>query len=267
MSESYNIAEYREEIDAALKADSGRLGGVFREGDDSPGEIASALGVTTNSFVYKYREYIAAIREGKIPAGATTAKQAASAARGFLKRHAQDLSDEAQNGLRKIAEDCEEAAQNPDVMEQEDEVNERRNRKLTEKVGIYAYSYPHYLKHPHVEGQDGVTDERKMTKVGMSGVDAEKRIFGQTAAMPEEPVILYLFTRVGEVRFSECSDDELLKKVEKQIHGHLEAIGHRRRRDAGGGNEWFLTNEATIESTANLLDLRTDDEDNPGDDT
>ena len=30
MSESYNIAEYREEIDAALKADSGRLGGVFK---------------------------------------------------------------------------------------------------------------------------------------------------------------------------------------------------------------------------------------------
>ena len=266
MSESYNI---REEIEAALKKDETRLGDVFNQGDRPSEEIASKLGVPTSGFVSNCRRHIAAIQEGKIPTTIKTALETARAMRGFLKRH-EELSDDAQNTLKGIEAKCEKVAQDDVLAEKEEAANKERNRKLDRKLertpGIYVYSYPHYRNHPHIPDEDGVTDARKMMKVGMSGVGARKRIFGQTAAMPEEPVILYLFTGVGEVRFSECSDDELLKKVEKQIHGHLEAIGHRRRRDAGGGNEWFLTNEATIESTANLLDLRTDDEDNPGDD-
>ena len=266
MSESYNIAEYREEIDAALKADSGRLGDVFREGDDSPGEIARALGVDTTGFVSNYRRHIAAIQEGKIPTAITTALETARAARGFLKRH-EELSEKARIALERVAEECDRQAQNKALADKEEIENKKRSEELLKRPGIYVYSYPHYLYHPHIPDEDGVTDERMMMKVGMSGVGAKERIFGQTAAMPEEPVTLYLFTGVGEVRFSECSDNELLKKVEKQIHTHLEAIGHRRRRDAGGGNEWFLTNEKTIKSIANLLGLRTDDEDNLGDDT
>ena len=64
MSESYNIAEYREEIDAALKKDKTRLGDVFNQGDRSPEEIASELGVATKGFVYNYRRHIDAIQEG-----------------------------------------------------------------------------------------------------------------------------------------------------------------------------------------------------------
>ena len=265
MSESYNIAEYREEIDAALKADSGRLGGVFREGDDSPGEIARALGVDTTGFVSNCRRHIAAIQEGKIPTTIRTALETARAVRGFLKRH-EELPEKARIALERIAEECDRQAQNKALADKEEIENKKQSEELLKRPGIYVYSYPHYLKHPHILSQDGVTDERKMMKIGMSGVDARTRVFGQTAAMPEEPVTLYLFTGVGEVRFSTCSDDELLG-VEKKIHKHLENIGHRRSNDTGGGKEWFITNEKTIESIANLLDLRTDDEDNPGDET
>lgn len=266
MSENHNIVEYREEIDAALKVDPGRLGDIFRSGDDSPGEIASALGVSTKGFVSNYRRHIAAIREGEIPTSITTALETARAVRGFLKRN-EELSDGSQNALREIAVKCEEVARDDSLVEKEEAANKERNRKLesTSSIGIYVYSYPHYLNYPYISSEDGVTDERTMMKVGMSGVGTKERIFGQTAAMPEEPEILYLFTRAGEVRFS--SDDKLLRKVEKQIHNHLRTIGHRRSSDAGGGTEWFLTNKATIESTANLLDLRTDEEDNSGDDT
>lgn len=268
MSESYNIDKYKEEIDAALGKDDTRLGEVFRlerEGR-SPGEIANELGVATKGFVYSHRQYIDAIREGKISTATTLASQTGSTVRGFLKRH-EELSNVAQNTLKEVEAKCEEVARDDALAEKEEAANKERNRKLERTPGIYVYSYPHYLKHPHISPEDGVTDKRMMMKVGMSEVDAKERIFGQTAAMPEEPVTLYLFTGVGEVRFSECSDNELLKKVEKKIHKHLEAIGHKRRRDAGGGKEWFLTNKDTIESTANLLDLRTDDEDNPGNDT
>lgn len=264
MSESYNIDEYREEIDAALKADPGRLGDVFRRGDDPSGEIASELGVLTSGFVSNYRRHIVAIRKGKIPTKISTALETARAVRGFLKRH-EELSDDAQNALKEIEAKCEEVARDDALAEKEEAANKERNRKLERTPGIYVYSYPHYLHHPHILGEDGVTDTRMMMKVGMSEVNVKERIFGQTAAMPEEPKTLYLFTRVGEVRFSDCSDNELLRKTEKQIHGHLEAIGHRRRGDAGGGKEWFLTNKETVKSTANLLDLRTDDEDNPSD--
>lgn len=266
MSENHNIVEYREEIDAALKVDHGRLGDVFRGGDGSPGEIASALGVPTTGFVYKLRKYIAAIREGKIPTAINTALETARAVRGFLKK-SKELSNDAQNALEEIIAKCEEVARDDVLAEKEEAANKERNRKLERTPGIYVYSYPHYRHHPHIPDEEGVTDARMMMKVGMSGVGAQERIFGQTAAMPEEPVTLYLFTGVGEVRFSECSDDKLLGKVEKQIHDHLEAIGHMRRRDAGGGKEWFLTNEKTIKSIANLLDLDIAYEYKSGDDT
>ena len=266
MSESYNIAEYREEIDAALKADSGRLGSVFREGDDSPGEIARALGVDTTGFVSNCRGHIAAIQEGKIPTTIRTALETARAVRGFLKRH-EELPEKARIALERIAEECDRQAQNKALADKEEIENKKQSEELLKRPGIYVYSYPHYLNYPHIPIKDGVTDERMMMKVGMSGVGAKERIFGQTAAMPEEPVTLYLFTRVGEVRFSECSNNELLRKVEKQIHNHLRAIGHKRRHDAGGGNEWFLTNMETIASTAGLLHLDITYEYNPDDNT
>ena len=262
MSESYNV---REEIEVALKKDKTRLGDVFNQRDRPPEEIASTLGVATKGFVYSHRQYIDAIQEGKIPTATTLASQTGSAVRGFLKRH-EELSEKARIALERIAEECDRQAQNKVLADKEEIENKKQSEELLKRPGIYVYSYPHYLKHPHILSQDGVTDERKMMKIGMSGVDARTRVFGQTAAMPEEPVTLYLFTGVGEVRFSTCSDDELLG-VEKKIHKHLENIGHRRSSDTGGGKEWFITNEKTIESIANLLDLRTDDEDNPGDET
>ena len=265
MSESYNIAEYREEIDAALKADSGRLGGVFREGDDSPGEIARALGVDTTGFVSNCRRHIAAIQEGKIPTTIRTALETARAVRGFLQRH-EELPEKARIALERIAEECDRQAQNKALAYKEEIENKKQSEELLKQPGIYVYSYPHYLNYPHIPIKDGVTDERMMMKVGMSGVGAKERIFGQTAAMPEEPVILYLFTGVEKVEFAD-KDDVRLGEVETQIHNHLRAIGHKRRDDAGGGNEWFLTNMETIASTARLLHLDITYEYNPDDNT
>ncbi len=265
MSESHSIVEYGEEIDAALKKDKTRLGDVFNQGDRSPEEIASELGVATKGFVYKLRKYIAAIREGEIPTATIMARDTAGAVRGFLKKH-KELPEKARIELERIAEECDRQAQNEALADEEEIENKKRSEELLKRPGIYVYSFPHYLKHPHIPREDGVTDERKMMKVGMSGVDAKKRIFDQVTAMPEAPVILYLFTGVEKVEFAD-KEDVRLREVEKQIHDHLEAIGHRRRRDAGGGNEWFLTNMETIASTARLLGLDITYEYNPGDET
>ena len=268
MSEDHNIADHKEEIDAALEKDGTRLGDVFRlerEGRSSE-EIARELGITTNGFVYNYRRHIDAIREGKIPTATTTASQTGSAVRGFLNRSKDTLSVDAQDALKEIATRCEEMARDDALADKEEDENKERGEELIKQPGIYVYSFPHYLKHPHIPSEDGVTDARMMMKVGKSGVDARTRIFGQTAAMPEAPVILYLFTGVERIESTD-SDADRLGGVEKQIHDHLKAIGHRRRRDAGGGNEWFLTNMETLASTAKLLGLDITYEYNPGGET
>ena len=86
-----------------------------------------------------------------------------------------------------------------------------------------------------------------MLKVGRTKSSAHARVMKQKTSMPEDPVLYYVFTAE--------STDRSLEVIERKFHDHLNAIGHRRSSDSGGGTEWFLTNFGTIVSTAELLSL------------
>ncbi|MDE0331877.1 MAG: hypothetical protein OXL41_08410 [Nitrospinae bacterium] len=75
--------------------------------------------------------------------------------------------------------------------------------------------------------------------------------------MPEDPILLFFFKAGERAEESETKDtwNNNLKKMETTIHDHLKAIGHKKSSSGGGGNEWFLTNSATIKSTAKLMKL------------
>ena len=106
------------------------------------------------------------------------------------------------------------------------------------------YSYPHYLRHPVIKPEgDDTTDDRTYLKIGMSEDDVLKRVGQQKTGMPEPPQILQIWL---------VEKDSDIEKFEKKIQDHLRMIGH------GGPNkrrEWFLTNEQSVASTANLLGL------------
>ncbi len=104
-------------------------------------------------------------------------------------------------------------------------------------AGIYVYTYPHYYRHPVVK--KGET-ERTYLKIGMSEKDAFKRVMQQKTGMPERPMFLQIW---------KVENDGDLREIEKKIHDHLRTIGHGRPTR----KEWFLTNEQSVESTANLL--------------
>lgn len=119
--------------------------------------------------------------------------------------------------------------------------------EISNKEKIYAYSFPHYVTHPHIENQDGFSDKRYMLNIGRTTNEASKRVFQQRTAMPEDPVLYYVFN-LGE-------SGHTLEETERKIHDHLKTIGHRRATDSGGGKEWFLTNFESVVSTADLLRL------------
>ena len=60
--------------------------------------------------------------------------------------------------------------------------------------------------------------------------------------MPERPKFLQIWV---------ADNDGDLREIEKKIHDHLRAISYGRPTR----KEWFLTNEQSIASTANLLGL------------
>ena len=55
----------------------------------------------------------------------------------------------------------------------------------------------------------------------------------------------------------EAGGDTYLKEVERIIHSHLNAAGHVRNSERGAGTEWFLTHLKFLDSTAELLGLKT----------
>ena len=48
-----------------------------------------------------------------------------------------------------------------------------------------------------------------------------------------------------------------LAEVERKTHRHLNAAGHVGNSERGAGQEWFLTHLKLLDSTAELLGLKT----------
>jgi hypothetical protein len=70
-------------------------------------EIAADLGVSTSGFVSNNARHIRVIESGDYPSGATFIGQCLSVVRGFLDRHAENLSQQTQSLLRERIRDLE----------------------------------------------------------------------------------------------------------------------------------------------------------------
>ncbi len=251
-----NNAQYLNEVQKALVNDPVLYGEVWRRSkenktsDEIIAEIAKERGTGTQHIVSRWK-FIQYILGGEPPTSPSEARRFGSRLRGFLKRHREDLSAKTIQKLEKRAEECDRRASNPQALEEEDAKVEKETSRALESgiAGIYVYTYPHYYRHPVVPETDD-TDARTYLKVGMSEKDAFKRVMQQTTGMPEKPMLLQIW---------KVENNSKLKEIEKKIHDHLRTIGH-------GGHqrkEWFLTNEDSVESTANLLGLEIHYKHNP----
>ena len=244
--------QYLTEVREALEHDNTRLSEVwqFTNEDKSPAEIAEELGLKTHQFVYRNQTHIRAIEEGVLPTSSSAASMCRDALRGFINRGREYLSKETRQILGRRMEECDRLAANPQALEDEDAKVEKETSQAEaffEKsgiAGIYVYTYPHYYRHPVVPKTDD-TEARTYLKIGISKRDASGRVMQQTTGMPEPPMILQIW---------EIENDSGLRETEKKIHDHLRTVGH------GGHHskrrEWFLTNEQSVASTANLLGLK-----------
>ena len=148
--------------------------------------------------------------------------------RGFLKRHHKDFSKATIQELTRRKKICNSLANHRPSIEKE--------AAKSDIAGIYVYTYPRY----HNKG-----NRPSLLKIGMSEKGVSKRVMQQQTGMPECPKILQIWV---------ADNDGDLREIEKKIHDHLRTIDH------GGPprKEWFLTNEQSIASTANLLGLTGD---------
>ena len=91
-------------------------------------------------------------------------------------------------------------------------------------------------------------------KVGKTSRDPNSQVKEQTAGLPEDPIPLLLIVADDSNSFD-------IDEMEKEIHEHLEIIGHSKVRRKGGGKEWFISNNETFISIARLLKLNVKDPD------
>ena len=248
--------QYLNEIQKALENDTQTLGKVWRLTNEgkSATEIAEKLNVSASTFVYGYQNFIQAIEERDLPKSPSVARGCGAALRGFINRGHKYLSEETNQELRRRAEECDRIATDLQALEEEDAKVEKQTSQAEESfeksgiAGIYVYTYPHYYRHPVMREKDDEVDDRTYLKIGMSKKDASERVMQQTTGMPEQPMLLQIW--VG-------GNDSDLKKIEKKIHDHLRTVGHGNHQNSRpGSKEWFLTNEQSVASTANLLRLK-----------
>jgi len=249
------VSQYLEDVSAALRHDSSRLGHVWRHRDKTPKEIATEADVPTPGFVYNMRAVIAAIVDNQLPQSPSVARHVRDGIRGLIRRDdGRHLSEGTIQTLEERATACDKATSDPDKVQREQRVQGRQTAEAEGKdiPGIYVYSYPHYLSHPVLpgethEGTRSSSSARTYVKIGKSGRNVAERLTNQMrgTSVPEEPVLLRIYR---------C-DEGTLGDVEKRLHEHLRAADHGRTRMKGTGKEWFLTHLDLVDSAARLMGL------------
>lgn len=167
----------------------------------------------------------------------------------FINRHRKDFSAVDIQKLERLATECDRRANKKSTKSKKETSQAEEALEKSDIAGIYVYTYPKYYYHPDVP-ETNDTDARIYLKIGMSEKGAFKRVMQQKTGMPEEPKTLQIW---------KVENDGDLREMERKIHDHLRIIGH-------GGHqrkEWFLTNEDSVESIANLLGLRLHYKHNP----
>jgi hypothetical protein len=105
---------------------------------------------------------------------------------------------------------------------------------------VYAYTYPHYLRHP-CEKDTG----RTLIKIGSTHRSAAARVRAQTRLTPCPEVGVLL--RSWPTR--------RMLTMERLMHAILEAAGDTRS-TAHPGSEWFMTRLDRLDHAAELMTLR-----------
>ena len=235
----------RQEIADWLSADTSRLGEVYRllRQGRSPAEIEAELGMPGSNIVWGYHRTIRALLERDLPTATTVVIRVASRYRALLKLDV--WSDDARRWLDDDLRVLEARGESTTARMAEDEQAhdltaqvEQRNRP-----GVYVYALPHYLRYPY-EPESG----RTLLKVGHSGSDAIARFRSQTrtTALPEEPVLLRVYTGRG---------DADTRELERKFHHLLRAADHGTEVTRTAGTEWFVTSTTFLDALAGVLDL------------
>ena len=250
---------YREEVERALDEDEKQLGKVWRLSREglNPNEIAEKSGYS-KAYVNHCTRMIKALVDSALPNTTTLmARRYGPILRDFVKRHQEEnLSDATVAEIEKRADEwsdeCARRANDPIRREEEEQKLESQTSaaEKEEVPGIYVYALPHYLRYPIEISENDETDDRTYLKVGMSERDAIKRFRQQrgSTALPEPPILLRIY--VG-------SNGMDIAEVERRIHRHLVHPDHVRNSERGAGQEWFLTHLKFLDSTAELLGLKT----------
>lgn len=203
---------------------------------------------------------IPALRLGVLPTNPSPAREVQRKLRNFPKpQYGISLSVEAEAYLRENERRLDSAATSTVAQAVEERAAaqaEAAHAGLLQGYGVYAFTYPHYLRHP-TQPSDS-TDrqpDRTLIKVGSSARDMRERIdqiANQTAA-PEPRRVLRLY------RPAEATSD--VHGIERTFHRLLDAAGHGGPRRGSvdrqfGGTEWFETSVEFLDAIAVALGLR-----------
>lgn len=234
----------RLEFEQYLDADRTALGDVWRqlaEGHTAE-QIAESRDAATTGFVWSYKRIMKCLLEGDLPSAPTVALGSARALRRI--RSTGNFSDEANATLDASIAALELRSDNPAARDAEERAALRStgNAEASGQPGIYVYALPHYLRYPY-DPESGHT----LLKVGRSDRDVIARLRSQTrtTAIPEEPILLRIYT----------SESRELTNIERSIHRLLVAADHDRSAARTGGTEWFLTSLRFLDAVADEMAL------------
>jgi hypothetical protein len=97
------------------------------------------------------------------------------------------------------------------------------------------------------KSEDDALDDRTLMKVGKSDSDVIIRFRQQqrTTALPEEPLLLRIYSADGD-----------MGSFESRFHSLLSAADHRRNTAKIAGTEWFLTSLKFLDALAKDFQMK-----------
>jgi len=245
------------EIDAALDANTGQLGEVFRllkEGAQNNREIVELGGAANEGAVWSIRRSLTAIREASLPTAPSVARQCASRTRSLLRTPS--LSTDAVQYLNGLVEALDALTFDEDAQAQEVADLEDKSQKLEASIGdlagIYVWSLPTFQRVPQK-----VDPDRYWFKIGKTVRSADGRIVEQVrqTGLPEDYVLFRVYVPPsGNVQ-----------EAEAQFHSTLVEFGHARTSGKYAGREWFATTLEALDKLAAILGYEIKKADGPKD--
>lgn len=233
---------------------------VLVEAEGNIAELREALGLKAPGAEYRLWYMIQALRLGVLPTLPSRASQVQRKLRNFPKpRFGMSLSAEAKEYLNENERQLDTAAVDAVAQAAEEAAAiqaEAAHIIHFQSCGVYAFTYPHYLRHPTRPSESTERQaDRTLIKIGSSARDMRERIdeiANQTAA-PEPRRVLRLY----RPRDAETN----VRDIERTFHQLLDAAGHGGPRRSSierqfGGTEWFETSAEFLDAIAVSLDLQ-----------